>query len=87
MPTNEQLRAAMTAIQNLKVDAFDLLAFAMLLDAHDNAISRHQEEPTEPPMTDAESIEAEIDAENDDPSLAIDLWCQAAKFADEGYTA
>ena len=86
MPTNEQLRAALTAIRNLKVDAFDLLAFAMLLDAHDNAISQHQEEPTEPLMTDAESIEVEIDAENDS-DLAIDLWCQAAKFANEGYTA
>ena len=83
MPTNEQLRAAMTAIQNLKVDAFDLLAFAMLLDAHDNAISQHQEEPTEPLMTDAESIDAEID----DQELAIDLWRQAAKFANKGYTA
>ena len=87
MPTNEQLRAAMTAIRNLEVDAFDLLAFALLLDAHDNAISQHQEGPTEPLMTDAESIEVEIDAENDDPALAIDLWCQAAKFANEGYTA
>jgi hypothetical protein len=87
MPTNEQLRAAMTAIQNLKVDAFDLLAFALLLDAHDNAISQHQEEPTEPLMTDAESVNAEIDAVIDDPELAIDLWRQAAKFANEGYTA
>ena len=87
MPTNEQLRSALTAIQTLGVDPFSLLAYAMLLDAHDEAIQVHEDEPSEPLMTDAESLEISFDVENDDPSIGFQLVQDALQFAALGYTA
>ena len=87
MLTNEQLRSALTAIQALGVDPFSLLAYAMLLDAHDEAILAHEEEPSEPLITDAESLEINRNVENDDPDIGIQLFLYALQFAALGYTA
>ena len=82
MLTNEQLRSALTAIQALGVDPFSLLAYAMLLDAHDEAIQAHEDEPPEPLMTDAEALEINLD-----PLTTNRLFLYALQFAALGYTA